>query len=487
MRRLESVLKVRMAPRLFLIGMLFASQSQAQTSCDHGFLGMNAKDATIISIPDCTGDGVRDIVIGQPYDRPDGTLRGRVYLFSGASGDLVWEVAGERDGEHMGMSLAYLLPGAERSSGAILAGAPEDKEHLWNGKTRVVDSGRIYELSLASGHVVRYVGTDAFSGPFRQLGLVMASVGDSTTDQKLLVSNCDGQAAVLTWPPSPSRVQSMAVTDLHAAEIGVLSQPVKTSPQLLVLSCPPVEKHKGRITCISIPDLKPSAQCFPFEYELEKDPLVVRVVGMQDCNGDGANDFVLANGSLAASDYENQLASIWVFSGKRREEVARINVRDARFKALFDGGQRSVRINKKASVLNRFGASVVLIHDRDGDGLDEIAATFPGIRFQSTNESLNSVQESESSGCLVILSGKDLHPEGAVYSRTAGVSFGDHAQLVEDVDACGQRDIAISNPLDITEFVGRNDITVLSGKSLEALYTIRLEDGKKPCVLKPSK
>ncbi|MEM1179219.1 MAG: integrin alpha [Acidobacteriota bacterium] len=70
---------------------------------------------------DLDGDGHADLLVGAPQNRSRGQAAGRVAVYSGRDGALLWEVFGDRDGDRLGETGAA---GAVGERQVLLAGAP---------------------------------------------------------------------------------------------------------------------------------------------------------------------------------------------------------------------------------------------------------------------------------------------------------------------------------------------------------------------------
>ncbi|PYQ01530.1 MAG: hypothetical protein DMF82_19035 [Acidobacteria bacterium] len=105
-------------------------------------LGLRAEDGFGLAgrlVGDVDGDGMPDFVIGAPLADPDGLEdAGSVLILSGASGETLRRLDGQRPGERFGASLAFtgerLLVGApgsgERGEGAVFFFSPDGLERL---------------------------------------------------------------------------------------------------------------------------------------------------------------------------------------------------------------------------------------------------------------------------------------------------------------------------------------------------------------------
>jgi len=129
-------------------------------------------------IKDVDGDGVPDLLVGDPYSSQNGLIgNGAVLIYSGASKNLIWQVAGQSSGDNLGSSVANggdldgdgiadVIVGSDRSSPA-----------------GVMHAGSILLYSGASGTLIRQIDGQTEGG---LLGTSVAGLsdvdGDGVTD-----------------------------------------------------------------------------------------------------------------------------------------------------------------------------------------------------------------------------------------------------------------------------------------------------------------
>ena len=155
--------------RVYLLG------AEASNGDDFGRAVADAKDVD--------NDGVADIVVGSPFD----SGRGRVLVYSGKTGDVIWERQGDFAGDLFGWSVDGVGDINGDGHSEVIVGAPGwDSDGIWsaNGGSVYVLSGKhaipIFQASLNQlnsqlGYAVRGlgditgdgVGDFAFSVPYR--------------------------------------------------------------------------------------------------------------------------------------------------------------------------------------------------------------------------------------------------------------------------------------------------------------------------------
>ncbi|TAH36847.1 MAG: hypothetical protein EYC70_07615 [Planctomycetota bacterium] len=104
---------------------------------------------SVASAADVDGDGVKDLLMGAPQEDPGGRVdAGSAWLYSGATGALIWRVDGSNAGDGLGASVAAADVNADGVADLLL-GAPYAKANGQSaaGLVRIVDG--------ATGAVIR--------------------------------------------------------------------------------------------------------------------------------------------------------------------------------------------------------------------------------------------------------------------------------------------------------------------------------------------
>lgn len=143
----------------------FASQDEEEFG-NFGF--------SVAAVPDATGDGRPDVLIGAPNEDLDGgpTNAGRAYFFSGSTGAWVrtYESTNERALAQYGFSVAGVPDLSGDGLGEVLIGAPLE------------DTGRAYLYNGASGAFLRAMISPNEETTTGQFGFSVAGIPDANGD-----------------------------------------------------------------------------------------------------------------------------------------------------------------------------------------------------------------------------------------------------------------------------------------------------------------
>ncbi len=171
------LMKCFLTKSIYLLAMLFCISTNARSQCapKYTFTGETAWDqfsSSVASAGDINNDGYDDIIIGAPFNSAEGTWAGRVYVFSGLTGDTLYEYKNASADDRLGFCVASA--GDVNSDGwdDIIFSAPTNDGTGAN-------AGRAYVVSGQTGDTL-YV----FSGEQAndQLGISVASAGDVNND-----------------------------------------------------------------------------------------------------------------------------------------------------------------------------------------------------------------------------------------------------------------------------------------------------------------
>ncbi len=135
-------------------------------STDDGF------GAAVCVLPDVTGDGRNELVIGSPRDFGAPSNSGDVRVYSGASGQLVYRIQGQDSVDYFGSSVAALEDIDGDGAADLIVGA-------WRASLGGSHLGRAYFVSGVTGNTLRTVqGID----DWERLGLSVCGMNDLDGD-----------------------------------------------------------------------------------------------------------------------------------------------------------------------------------------------------------------------------------------------------------------------------------------------------------------
>lgn len=135
----------------------------------------DALGSAVSDAGDVNNDGFNDVVVGAPRDGNAGVpLAGRIYVFSGLDGSLLFRFIGEFEGGLLGSSVAAAGDVNNDGRADVIAGAPNAKI---NSKAF---AGTAYVVSGATGNALGRLDGETVRG---HLGTSVGGNGDFTGDQ----------------------------------------------------------------------------------------------------------------------------------------------------------------------------------------------------------------------------------------------------------------------------------------------------------------
>lgn len=163
--------RIAIAAALAPLGAPAVAQFVEPTTIVHTVIGEVPGDTmgwAVSRVSDVDGDGVTDFLAGAPFNDAFGASSGKAYLRSGATGALIWSVAGAAD-EFMGWSIA--------DAGDVDGDGTTD--FIAGGAGSPTTPGRVLVVSGATGGVLHNL-TDDVAGA--QFGYAVCSPGDLNSD-----------------------------------------------------------------------------------------------------------------------------------------------------------------------------------------------------------------------------------------------------------------------------------------------------------------
>lgn len=217
---------------------------------------------------DVDGDGRPDVLISAPSNDENGDLAGKVYLYSGATGQLIRSYLGEYAGDMFGERVwgDFDLDGDRRAE--LLIGS-------LNHSPLRPRAGRVYLYSGADGSLIR-----TFDGERRgdQLGMRLKTLGDL---------NADGRPEI-------------AMSAIYHDGVG---------------------QDSGRVYLYSGATLE---LLYQYSGERAGDRIGRVVQEVRDLNGDGFNDFAIASPFVTTPQHGAEVGQVSVYSGRDGSLMLRI-------------------------------------------------------------------------------------------------------------------------------------------------------------------
>jgi hypothetical protein len=373
------------------------------------------------AIGDVDGDGVNDVVTSAPSfgaaGRPLGP--GRVYVYSGRSGRLLWQRTGGDSVETLGNGLEGA--GDVNADGVpdVIAGAPgTGRAYVWSG----IDGK---ELHVLRGTVQESFGTSA------------AGAGDQDGDgyADLLVgasaNNSAGQGAGRVYLYSGRTGALLRTLDGESAgdAFGSIVAGDKTGKATPILVGAPGAgpRNTGRVYVF-----RGSAPRFIIESDTTGAALgamFTSIVG--DVNGDGVAD-------IYASDFSNAASG---------PVTGRIYVRSG-----IDGRPLLTLTGERAG--DAFGVGPADVGDVDKDGYDDLVIG-----------AWQHASAAPSGGKIYLYSGRDGRLMRSITGRIAGETLGFDAAGIGDVDGDGTVDLLVTSSWSNIRGFRSGRMFVISGRA----------------------
>lgn len=374
-------------------------------------------------LPDIDGDGVNDLLAGDPGDDSQGADAGRVLLLSGADGSVLRQHFGENPGDRFGqeVSRAGQLDGDE--VGDYLVSAPE-----WGPS-----KGAVYAFSGSSGATLLFMrGFHAGD----QLGASIDRAGDV---------DGDGTDDVIVGAPgfdlmSPTRIDAGVVYAVSGASGLPLHTLEPELPFSAGLGFGQYVSWIGDVDGDGHDDLYgagPNVDTdYPYGYvaiHAGADGALLRsqagyddghgfanhvgngIAATGDVTGDGIPDYAWGQSDWLSHSWGlTEGHSLRVFDGATHAAIAAYGFGTYNHSAIEGGLEHLIE--------------PVALGDVDGDGLCDLA-------YASPEEEL-----------VRVVSGAGTHVIGILPAPTSGLGFGATIRGIDDVTGDGLRDVAIGIP-----------------------------------------
>jgi len=421
----------------------------------------DASDMSLAAIDDLDGDGVRDLLAGYPNHSTGALERGLVEIYSGRTGLKLRSHVGGAAGDHLGTAVCSIGDADLDGVPDYAMGAPGfDAQPVFG---LGVDSGAVYYHSGATGALLSQPVSPAGS----MLGTSLAPLGDLDGDgspscamgapgiDRVAIWEVLGNSSVLVLTgfagssfgfslASVADLDGDGLRDLIVGQPGYVLFPLHTEPA-------------GRVAAFGSVS---GGQLFSIAGSIEGYRLGHDVGELGDVNGDGVSDVVAsakgelppfglpaegrmvflsgANGSVL--EVFDALGESWSFAvAEDADQDGRADVWmfSSWFGQLFRRGDPGSSQDWTAYTTvaggQRFGESVAMLDDLDGDGRPEVAVggphCWPG----------NEIDQ----GCVRVYSGTNVLYS---YDGRAMEQLGAAVVALDDLDGDGVGEFAIGRP-----------------------------------------
>lgn len=391
---------------------------------------------TVLGIPDCDADGVGDFLVGAPNAPGNGTMGGRVFVYSGATRAIISQKSGSSV-ERLGTSLGWAnIDGLGLPE--ILVGAPGNAQ---SGPS----TGAVYALTALSCATVT-----TFFGASQNSDYGTAVLGIADMDQ-------DGADEVVVGAP---RDDSLG-TD--AGRVRIESY-LSGGGLTVAINVAPGDRLGESLAMVRDQTLDGVAD------------FAVGAPGLDENGLDSGCAYLLSGadatiawrleGDAPGDEFGHAIAGIDVGSGKKSVIVSAW--RDRNFGAndngtvrVYDSARPSLPIlyHLIGDGQNEdFGRTVSQLGDVTGDGYGDFAVGAPADGSAGTNSGTLRIYSGAGGGLLFTIFG------------TAGDRFGYAIDGFSDFDADGLFDFIVSSPNSSTTGVFAGKVTAFSGTTGQPLW-----------------
>ncbi len=282
---------------------IVSAKSGAKLAVLVGSFKLDAFGSALADVGDLDGDGIDDLIVGAPQSFSN--LRGYVQVWTKGGTNLVWDIAGDANGDRFGASVASAGDLDQNGTADLLIGAPGDD-------TQAKDSGSVRALSGSSGQAFfKLYGANAkdalgasLCGGFDANGdqvpdFAYAAPGDSTNGASA------GDVRIVS-----SRSLALS-SDRHLVSISA------GEVQQLSLDVDPSFKNQSYFVLGSITGTKPGVVFGGFTLPLARDRYFEYLRGpLTNCPLKSSRGSLDANGHAAASFDSSILPGSISFAGQ---------------------------------------------------------------------------------------------------------------------------------------------------------------------------
>jgi hypothetical protein len=129
----------------------------------------------ISSSGDVDGDGVSDLVVGDPEGAPGGIQTGAAWVYTGSTGRFLYELAGAQQYSNFGTGVALIHDLDSDGLSDVVIGAPDEV-------TGLAGSGHVHVFSGGTGAPLMDLSVPGANGGYIELGCLVADGGDVNGD-----------------------------------------------------------------------------------------------------------------------------------------------------------------------------------------------------------------------------------------------------------------------------------------------------------------
>lgn len=368
------------------------------------------------AVGDVDQDKIVDVVVSAPANTPGATAAGRIVVYSGKTGEPLWQVQGE-DGDQLGIGIEAAHDTNKDGTPDVIASAPGKGEaYVYSG-----DDGKLlltFRLKKDEGTMGKVAGAGDLNGDRHADLLVGAPGGGDSPGKTYIYSGKDGsQLGVLTGEEAGDSFGTAVAGATHGES------------SFIVVGAPNAgQNDTGRVYVYTSLEDEATFTIDADDTGRQLGGMFVSVVG--DVNGDKVQD-------IYASDWQNRAKGnmtgrVYVHSGK-------------------DGSRLLTLTGERAG--DGFGIGPARAGDINGDGADDLVIG----AWQDRSGAW-------SGGRVYLYSGKDGEMLGTYTSKLPGETLGFDADGVGDVNGDGAIDYLLTSAWSMVNGPRSGRTYIVSGK-----------------------